>query len=379
MSSVNLHTREIAIKIVYYGPGLGGKTSSLQFIHRALKPDSRGQLISLATGVDRTLFFDFLPVKLPKLRGFTVRVQLYTVPGQVHYNSTRKLVLTGADAVVFVADSQRPRLAANVESMENLAENLAEQGIALENLPLALQLNKRDVPDAAPTAELEARLNPHKFPVFETVATKGTGVFDALKSVTSQALTELRRKGSLPRGADATPTPPARRPKTTPPGSVSAVSPPEDTGPITLSSLGEVADAIEKLTPTDGRSISGPIRAIPSGAARNLSDLVASSTARDGLAAIEGDIERGDWDGAVRHGAAAYREISSKLAGALAPIPSEAPALAALLTNLPAGRYLRYREVTDRVEQGGAVSSTDALFVLFFLTDVALRLEEMKR
>ncbi len=377
VSSVNLHTREIAIKIVYYGPGLGGKTSSLQFIHRALKPDSRGQLISLATGVDRTLFFDFLPVKLPKLRGFTVRVQLYTVPGQVHYNSTRKLVLTGADAVVFVADSQRPRLAANVESMENLAENLAEQGIALESLPLVLQLNKRDVPDAVPPAELEARLNPHKVPVFETVATKGTGVFDALKSATSLALTELRRRGSLPKGADATPTPSMRRPQTTPPGPIPAVSP-DDTGPITLSSLGEVSEAIEKLTPTDGRSISGQIR-VPSGPARNLSDLVASSSARDGLATIEGDIERGDWDGAVRHGAAAYREISSKLAGALAPMPGEAPALAALLTNLPAGRYLRYREVTDRVEQGGAVSSTDALFVLFFLTDVALRLEDMKR
>jgi signal recognition particle receptor subunit beta len=376
VSSVNLHTREIAIKIVYYGPGLGGKTSSLQFIHRALRPDSRGQLISLATGVERTLFFDFLPVKLPKLRGFTVRVQLYTVPGQVHYNSTRKLVLTGADAVVFVADSQRARLAANVESMENLAENLAEQGIALENLPLVLQLNKRDVPDAAPPTELEARLNPHRVPVFETVATKGAGVFDALKAITSMALTEVRRKGNLPKTGDPTPTPSQRRPQTTPPGPIPAVSL-EDTGPITLSSLGEVADAIEKLTPTDGRTISGQIR-VP-GPARNLSDLVPASSARDSLATIEADIERGDWDGAVRHAAAAYREISAKLAGALAPLPGEAPALAALLTNLPAGRYLRYREVTDRVEQGGAVSSTDALFLLFFLTDVALRLEEMKR
>jgi signal recognition particle receptor subunit beta len=374
VSSVNLHTREIAIKIVYYGPGLGGKTSSLQFIHRALKPDSRGQIISLATGVDRTLFFDFLPVKLPKLRGFTVRVQLYTVPGQVHYNSTRKLVLTGADAVVFVADSQRQRLAADVESMENLAENLAEQGIALENVPLVLQLNKRDVADAVPTSELEARLNPHKAPVFETVAIKGTGVFDALKAITSAALAEVRRKGALPRG-DATPTAP-RRPHTTPPGPIPAVSP-DDTGPITLSSLGEVSDAIEKLTPTDGRTISGQIR-VP-GPARNLSDLVATVSARDALAAIEADIERGDWDGAVRRGASTYRDVSTKLAGALAPLSGEAPALAALLTNVPANRYLRYREVTDRVEQGGAVSSTDALFVLFFLTDVALRLEEPKR
>src|SRR5688572_3384453 len=184
LSSVNLHTREIAVKVVYYGPGLGGKTSSLQFIHRALKPDSRGQLVSLATGVDRTLYFDFLPIKLPKLRGFSVRVQLYTVPGQVHYNSTRKLVLTGADGVVFVADSQRARAAANVESLENLVENLAEQGLTLRSLPLVLQLNKRDAPDATPAAELERRLNVGNFPSFESVATRGTGVFDALKSVT---------------------------------------------------------------------------------------------------------------------------------------------------------------------------------------------------
>src|SRR4051812_15750735 len=135
MSSVNLYTKEISIKIVYYGPGLGGKTSSLQYIHRALKSDSRGQLVSLATGVDRTLYFDFLPVKLPKLRGYSIRVQLYTVPGQVHYNSTRKLVLAGSDGVVFVADSQRDRETANVESIENLRENLAEQGMKLEHVP----------------------------------------------------------------------------------------------------------------------------------------------------------------------------------------------------------------------------------------------------
>jgi len=131
VSSVNLYTKEISLKIVYYGPGLGGKTSSLQYIHRAIKPDARGQLVSLSTGVDRTLYFDFLPVKLPKLRGYTVRVQLYTVPGQVHYNSTRKLVLTGADGIVFVADSQRPRREANIESFQNLQDNLREQGLSL--------------------------------------------------------------------------------------------------------------------------------------------------------------------------------------------------------------------------------------------------------
>src|SRR5436190_17205149 len=147
VSSVNLYTKEISLKIVYYGPGLGGKTSSLQCIHRAIKADARGQLVSLATGADRTLYFDFLPVKLPKLRGYTIRVQLYTVPGQVHYNSTRKLVLANADGLVFVADSQKAREQANVESYDNLVENLAEQGQQLNEIPHLFQYNKRDAPE----------------------------------------------------------------------------------------------------------------------------------------------------------------------------------------------------------------------------------------
>src|SRR5437588_12786006 len=155
MSSVNLYAKEISLKIVYYGPGLGGKTSSLQHIHRAIKPDSRGQLVSLSTGVDRTLYFDFLPVKLPKLRGYTIRVQLYTVPGQVHYNSTRKLVLTGADGVVFVADSQRARGEANIESLANLQENLREQGLTLEKVPHLFQWNKREMDDVLSADELD--------------------------------------------------------------------------------------------------------------------------------------------------------------------------------------------------------------------------------
>jgi mutual gliding-motility protein MglA len=405
VSSVNLHTREISIKVVYYGPGLGGKTSSLQYIHRALKADSRGQLVSLATGVDRTLYFDFLPVKLPKLRGFSVRVQLYTVPGQVHYNSTRKLVLTGADGVVFVADSQRGRLQANTESLENLVENLAEQGLALRSVPFVIQANKRDAPDAVPVADLDAKLNTlsPKAPMFESVATKGTGVFDALKAVTSLVLAELRKKGTVPSaGPDpaalasaggvpvAIPGPglaaampaagSARRP-TLPGVPVMATS--EETGPMTLSSLGEVAEAIEKLTPADGRMLSGVHRvAAPTAggaAARNLSDLVAPGSARDAVAAVEADIERGDWASAVRRGLAAFRDLASRLAGSLALVPGEAPALAALLTNLPASRYLRFREVTDREAQRGAIASADALFVLFFLADVAMRADELRK
>ena len=354
MSSVNLHTREIAVKVVYYGPGLAGKTSSLQFIHRALKPDSRGQLVSLATGVDRTLYFDFVPVKLPRLRGFAVRIQLYTVPGQVHYNSTRKLVLTGADGLVFVADSQRGRMAANVESMENLVENLAEQGLTLRSMPMVLQLNKRDASDALPAAELAKRLNTGGFPVIESVATRGTGVFDALKAVTTHVLADLRQKAPAP----AEPQPPQE------PGSSSG--------------LGEVADAIERLDAREGRG-SGPHRLASRSVARDLSDLVAPGSTRDQLDLGEGLLDRGDYAGAVRQASLSWRELAQKVVGAGAQGDEEAGSLAALLTGLPAGRYLRFREIAGRVEQEGAVSSTDALFTLFFLTDVALRLEERSR
>jgi signal recognition particle receptor subunit beta len=408
VSSVNLHTREISVKVVYYGPGLGGKTSSLQFIHRALKPDSRGQLVSLATGVDRTLYFDFLPVRLPRLRGFAVRVQLYTVPGQVHYNSTRKLVLTGADGVVFVADSQRSRLAANVESLENLVENLREQGLALKSLPWVLQLNKRDAPDKVPVAELEAKLNAFKVPSFESVATTGTGVFDALKVVTTLVIGELRKRGSLertptnpPMEAVVVPAPAEavpnifdsgvtgkRRAQTQPhyggatqqaaasPAPTSVTQ--EDSQSLTLSSLGEVADAIEKLSP-DARSTSGPHR-IPTGTpARALSDLLPPGSARDALGMVENDIERGDWNGALARASSLFHDLGSKLSGGMAKDRAEAAALAALLTGIPANRFLRFRELLARVDGRGAVTSADAIYALFFLCDLAMRAEEIKR
>src|SRR5262245_49857966 len=212
LSLVNLQAREISIKVVYYGPGLGGKTTSIQYIHRALKPESRGQLVSLATGADRTLYFDFLPVKLPKLRGFNVRVQLYTVPGQVHYNSTRKLVLNGCDGVVFVADSQMDRESANVESLDNLRDNLREQGLALEELPLVFQWTKRDCADVVPVGKLDRALNPRKSPAFETVAMSGRGIFEALKAITTEVLQDLRRKGVWEPQVEAKPSPPTPKP-----------------------------------------------------------------------------------------------------------------------------------------------------------------------
>jgi signal recognition particle receptor subunit beta len=224
MSMINYASREINCKIVYYGPGLGGKTSNLEHIYGKVKPDTRGKLISLATETERTLFFDFLPVDLGTIRGFKTRFHLYTVPGQVYYNASRKLILKGVDGIVFVADSQIERMEANQEAMQNLYDNMAEYGYDLTKMPFIVQYNKRDLPNASPLAELQAALNPgwevvdptrqrvmpdpyhagenlvEQLPTgewvehatyFEAVAVTGDGVFDTLKAVSKLVLKSL--------------------------------------------------------------------------------------------------------------------------------------------------------------------------------------------
>lgn len=224
MSMINYASREINCKIVYYGPGLGGKTTNLEFVYGKVSPDTRGKLISLATETERTLFFDFLPVDLGTIRGFRTRFHLYTVPGQVYYNASRKLILKGVDGVVFVADSQRDRAEANLESMQNLYDNMAAYGYDLTRMPFVIQYNKRDLPNAAPLAELQEMLNPgwevletsrqrplvnpfrqgemlvsqlptgewvERAPEFEAVAVTGDGVFDTLKAVSKLVLKTL--------------------------------------------------------------------------------------------------------------------------------------------------------------------------------------------
>jgi signal recognition particle receptor subunit beta len=193
MTFINYASREINCKIVYYGPGLCGKTTNLQHIFESTAPQSRGKLISLATETDRTLFFDFMPLELGTVRGFKTRFHLYTVPGQVFYDASRKLILKGVDGVVFVADSQEERMDANVESLYNLEENLQTQGYDLMKLPYVLQLNKRDLPNIIPVEELTAELRRKEEPVVEAVASNGSGVFDTLKAVAKQVLTELRK------------------------------------------------------------------------------------------------------------------------------------------------------------------------------------------
>lgn len=223
MSMINYASREINCKLVYYGPGLGGKTTNLEFVYNKVAPTARGKMISLATETERTLFFDFLPVDLGTIRGFKVKFHLYTVPGQVYYNASRKLILKGVDGVVFVADSQLERMEANIEAMQNLYDNMTQHGYDLTRLPFAIQYNKRDLPNAASIRELEASLNPgwpvedpprqrpvpdpnrpgemlvwnqdgqwiEKAPYFEAVAASGDGVFDTLKAISKSVVKTL--------------------------------------------------------------------------------------------------------------------------------------------------------------------------------------------
>ena len=212
MAFVNFATREITAKIVYYGPGLGGKTTSLQYIHGSLPSDNRGKMISLATEEDRTIYFDFLPLNLGKIQDFSVRVQLYTVPGQVRYNATRKLVLRGADGLVFVVDAQKHKKLANVESFTNLEENLREHGKDLHELPHAIQVNKMDLPNRMSTQELNLLLNKYNVPHFESCATTGTGVLETLKSITKLVFNDLGRKALLQKKTKPAPSPAAAAP-----------------------------------------------------------------------------------------------------------------------------------------------------------------------
>jgi len=195
MTFINYSSKEINCKIVYYGPGLCGKTTNLQYIYKRMNPDARGKMISLATETERTLFFDFLPLSLGEVRGFKTRFHLYTVPGQVFYDASRRLILRGVDGVVFCADSQLTRMDANVESVENLRLNLEEQGYNPDKVPLVMQYNKRDLPNVASVAELHALLNLRNVPEFEACATTGIGVFETLKAAIKLILNDLRKGG----------------------------------------------------------------------------------------------------------------------------------------------------------------------------------------
>ena len=218
MASINYALKEISCKIVYYGPGLSGKTTNLQYVHDRVPAKSRGDLISLATEADRTLYFDFLPIHVGDIGGFATKFQLYTVPGQVFYNATRKLVLRGVDGIVFVADSQRSKMDENVESLANMYENLRDNEVDARQMPVVIQYNKRDLPDICPVEELETTLNPEGWSYTEACAVQGLGVFDTLKRITKLVLEDTKRRTSGEVAAAVPSEPAAARVGSTPMG-----------------------------------------------------------------------------------------------------------------------------------------------------------------
>ena len=268
MPVVNPLARELVFKVVYYGPGLGGKTSSLQYIHRASKPEHRGRMVSLATPVDRTLYFDFLPIRVPNIRSLSVRLQLFTVPGQVYYNATRRLVLTGADGVVFVADSQQARAEANLESMENLRENLRQHGRSLQEVPHVLQYNKRDLPELENIEALEETLNWYGVPSFATIATGGEGVFESLEAITRAVMEDFERRApeqssassrfEVPEGGLAAAL---RSAEAEPQPTVAEI---RHTAPVRASSSGEFRLDADEPSDIWGRAVASPILVEPS-------------------------------------------------------------------------------------------------------------------
>ncbi len=221
MVSINYASREVSCKIVYYGPGLSGKTTNLQYVHKKVPPDTKGKLISLATDADRTLYFDFLPINIGTINGFAAKFQLYTVPGQVYYNATRKLVLRGVDGLVFVADSQPDKMDENIESFNNLKENLTEYGYKLEDIPVVIQYNKQDLPGILTPEQMNPTINPHGWMEFRASATEGFGVFDTLKCILKLVLEKAKSGGTVPSTATAA----GQAPQPTQP-QPAAVSPP---------------------------------------------------------------------------------------------------------------------------------------------------------
>jgi signal recognition particle receptor subunit beta len=332
VSTVNPLARELSAKIVYYGPGLSGKTTTLQRIHAGVRPDARGQLVSLSTEGDRTLFFDFLPLRIEQVHGLTLRLQLYTVPGQVFYDATRKLVLNGADGVVFVADSQATAMDSNEESIANLEQNLAELGIELRHFPLVIQYNKRDLRAALPLPELSARLNRHRAPEFETVASRGEGVLPALKEITRLVVKELR----------------ARQPR-------------RDAPEVVLGGGGsELADRISAAAegPGDAGTLLGLsfARLFPANAAA--------------IGAAESAIRERTFGVAVR---AAAQAVASLLASL--PVDDNRSAARAALLGLDGREFLRLGRLAQKPD--ATVTEQDALFALYVLVAALVKAERL--
>jgi signal recognition particle receptor subunit beta len=355
VSTVNPLARELSAKIVYYGPGLSGKTTSLQRIHAGVRPETRGQLVSLSTEGDRTLFFDFLPLKIEQVRGLDLRLQLYTVPGQVFYDATRKLVLNGADGVVFVADSQPLARDANAESIANLASNLAELGIDLAAFPHVLQYNKRDLPGVLPVAELRHLLNRHGAPEVETVASQGRGVLAALKEITRLVVKDLRSRQ------------PARAP--------SPALELSGGGSELQSRISAAAEAARPARPALTPPPAPPDRAGHADRA-DRAELVGLSFARlfpgqgDAIEEVEHAIRERTYGHAARTAAHALAALLAGLA-----VDERTTAARAALLGLDGKEFLRLGRIAARPD--GAISEPDALFALYVLVSAMVKAERI--
>jgi signal recognition particle receptor subunit beta len=353
VSTVNAATREIQAKIVYYGPGLSGKTTTLKTIHAQVRPEHRGQMVSLSTEGDRTLFFDFLPLTVEQVRGLSLKLQLYTVPGQVFYEATRKLVLNGADGVVFVADSQAAAMDANAESLASLERNLGELGLDGAAFPRVIQWNKRDIPGVLPVEALRKELNRGGVPDFETVASTGVGVMEALKEITRLVVVSLKGRHPRPEGTAAAGAP--------------AGSPLERR-------ISAMAEGRPALTPEPhptvpaARPAPPPGRPTPMPGGRGYS-FARLFPGREALVApVEQALRDGAWTPAVR---AAARALSDLLGSLEVAEPSDAARLA--LLGLDGRDYLRLLRASRLPE--GMASEADALLGLHLLVAARLRSE----
>ena len=425
MPVVNPLARELVFKVVYYGPGLGGKTTSLQYIHATAKPEHRGKMVSLATPVDRTLYFDFLPIRVPNVRGMNVKLQLFTVPGQVHYNATRKLVLTGADGVVLVFDSQAARSDANLETLDNLRDNLAAHGRQVSEMPHVVQYNKRDLFDVLPIDELERLLNRAGAPSFATTATTGEGVYESLEAITRAVLDDFERR--VPAGQRASGATSLELPEG---GLMEALRRAEDSdawseelaeraarhvqrhpsGMLLLSDVPEsdVGEAAARAVATDLQSLArlessppapaphfdsapavppmsepppqprlssaGPPTAVPSAQSSLSFETLWPVTERNAVRELEISVAQGDFERGIT---LADQLVSRALASAAALLGGNLdaprdPSTVALLLGLDGRRYLEFRSLVRDVRSGRGVNESEALAAYAMAIEVRL-------
>jgi mutual gliding-motility protein MglA len=417
MASVNPHTRELVFKLVFYGPGLGGKTTTLQYIHAATKAEHRGKMVSLATPTDRTLYFDFLPIRVPRVRGMAVRLQLFTVPGQVYYAATRKLVLSGADGVVFVADSQAGRVDVNQESLDDLHSNLGEHNRSLEEVPHTFHWNKRDLSELLALEELDRRFNAYGAPSLGTVATKGEGVFEGLERITRLVLkayekdpkvriepsSDTSSKGSEPRLSEEGIAHALRQMENAhePPTKISHVVSEAQPRPIHVTSdkphaEKKPSDKPRSDSPRDGSAprmsqdlgrlpIAEPsspppaMDAPPVGDAFSLCELWPESE-RDRVRQAEAMLAARDAVNAILACDVLVTRVLASAAGLVGTLDAPRdPALVSLLLGLEGARYLRFRTVVRAARHREAVSMKDAFDCFAFSIEARRARESLRR